>query len=192
MRTRLNETHRSLLRKFAQEHTACPKEQKARDKTYERASRLVREAIEKRFPPADMAVLLKYEVAAPDLCIQGGSPSGQFVGFEYTAAEDAPTVPRRYCSSRSIPFTQTAVDAIESYTKAKDACEIALTKKLDAYSTLIRTARTFEEVVDVWPAVAALREQIVVPSTALIALSPETVDFIRSDNAGANAFAEAA
>jgi hypothetical protein len=184
-KTRLNQAHREMLLRFATDNLSCPAEEKARAKAYERASRLVRDAVEKRFPSDDMAVLTKYNCSYPDACIRGGSPSGQFVGFQFDKKEDAPIVPDHGCSSRSIGFTQATVDAIEAFEKANNLLKDARQKKIDAYRTLIGTARSFEEITAVWSAAEALAEKIVARTTALIALSPEVVEFIRDDNAGA-------
>lgn len=186
-KTRLNETHRGLLRDFAEGSVASPKVQSLRDKAYAKAARLVSEEVQKRFPPDKMATLAEYGCAAPDFCIRGGAPTGQFLAFRFDAADAlAPMVPAFNCSSRSIPFSARAVEAIEACTKAADTLKKARDEKLTAYRSLIITARTFEDVIAVWPAAEALRDKIVRSSTSLVALSDDVVSFIRADNAGAD------
>lgn len=183
-KTRLNAHHRDALRRFADEHISCPKEDAANTKAYERASKLVREDAEKKYPPSDMAVLEKYDAAGKDTCINGGNPSGVFVRFQFTEDEHAPTMPSRYCSSRSISFTQRAADAIDAYEKAKNALEKARSEKLTKYRSLIETARYYEDVLEVWPAAAVLADRITPAATALVTLSDDVKTFIKSDNAG--------
>lgn len=182
---RLNQTHREALRRFAREHVACVPEQKARDTTYRKASTGVRRDVEKQFPTTDMEILARYKVAKPDTCIRGGSPSGQFTAFTFDSKEDAPFVPDRCCSSRSISFAQSTVTAIEAFEVADAALKKAREAKLAAYEALITSARTFEEVVEIWPAAAALADRIGAPSTAIVALSEDVAALIRNDNAGA-------
>lgn len=144
-KTRLNTHHRNALRRFADENISCPKQDAANAKAYERASRLVREDAEKKYPPADMVTLEKYSAARQDTCINGGNPSGVFVRFQFTDDEHAPLMPSSYCSSRSISFTQKTSDAIDAYEKAKTALETARSEKLTKYRSLIETARYFED-----------------------------------------------
>lgn len=183
-KTRLNMNHRDVLRQFAKENISCPKEEAANAKAYEKASRLVREESQKKYPLEDMLVLEKYEVAKRDLCINGGNPTGTYVNFEFLAEADAPLMPKRYCSSRSISFSQKAADAIAAYELTKDALEKARSAKLIKYRSLIETARYFEDVIEVWPAVASLASRITPSATALVTLSDDVREFIKSDNAG--------
>lgn len=192
-KTRLNGNHRHLLRQFANDNLSCPAEKKARDRAYAKAAKLVSEIVRKKFPVADMAILSKYEVGAPDACINGTAPDGRFLRFTFDAEDSLiPVVPNRYCSTRAMAWTVTATEAIDAFEKANNALDKALEAKRVNYQALINSARTFEEVVSVWPAAEALRDKIGAPSTALVALSDDVAAFIRSDNAGAGVTAIAA
>lgn len=183
-KTRLNVGHRDALRHFASTNINCDAEQKARDKAYAKAAKAVRAAVEKRFPVRDMAILEKYSVASPDKCIKGGNPAGAFVRFSFDHKDDGPLCPSRSCGTRSIPFDQATCDAIDSLQKANDVLEKARTAKYAAYKSLVASAVTFEEVLEIWPAAEALRERICARSTALVALSDDIRQFIQTDNAG--------
>lgn len=184
-KTRLNGNHRDLLRRFAMENVRCEAERKAFDRAYAKAAKLVRDAVEKKYPTDEMAVLAKHNVAKPDTCIRGASADGRVIPFNFKSSEDAPVCPQTYCSTRAIPFSQATVDAVLAYDRAKIALDKAEEDKKGKYLSLIRSATTFEEVVDIWPAAETLRERICAPSTAVIALSDDVRAFIRRDNAGA-------
>lgn len=189
-KTRLNQTHRQALVRFAVDNVSCPDEQEARDRDYAAAADLVKADVEKRFVPKDMAVLQKYEAARADHCIQGGSPEGMFLRFQFDSDDDrAPLVPARYCSSRSIPFSDKTAAAIQLVEKSDEALKRAKQAKIEAYKALIFSARTYEEVLEIWPAAAALSDRIGSPSTALAALSDDIAALIRNDNAGSVAAA---
>lgn len=188
-KTRLNMRHREVLRHFASENIVCDVEQKARDKAYAKASKLVRSAVETRFPVRDMEVLKKYSVAEPDKCINGGTPAGNFIRFNFDTDDESPLCPSRYCSSRSISFNQNTVDAIQALEKASNELEKAKSEKYTAYRSLIASCVTFEELIEVWPAAEALRDRICAQSTAVIALSDDLREFIKNDNAGSEAIA---
>ena len=174
---------RRALVRFANENIQTPKETRKAETTYKKAAQMVAADVVKRFPPDDMAVLERYQVARRDECIQGGSPSGQFVRFEFRDGdESAPVVPKRYCSTRSIPFRATTCDAISRYELAKEALDEARATILTDYKALINNSRYFEDVVEVWPGAEALRDQICAQSTALSVLSEDAVERIKASN----------
>jgi hypothetical protein len=185
-KTRLNQHHRDILRSFADQVVKCPAEQKARDKAYAKATDGIRRSCEKQFPAADMAVLAKYGVTTSDLNLEGGSPEGKFIRFSFDRDDEAPPRPgHRYNISR-ISFDAKASQAIEDYDLAAAALKKARDAKLADYKALITAAVTFEDVLDVWPAAAALAEKIRQQQTALVVLSADKIAAIRADNAGAD------
>ncbi|MEM8553010.1 MAG: hypothetical protein AAGF45_11575, partial [Pseudomonadota bacterium] len=62
----------------------------------------------------------------------------------------------------------------------------ALERKQKEYRTLIASAKTFEEVVGIWPAAEAVRPAIEGTMTALSVLSEDLCAKIKADNAGAD------
>lgn len=185
-KTRLNQNHRSMLTAFAEKAIECKAEQKARDKAYERAEAAVVRCIEKQFPPADMQVLKKYAVASDSGCVNGGDPNGAYVRFNF---DDDRVVPLRpgygYRGGASVSFDAKAKELIDVYALAEHALTEARNRKLGDYEALIRTAVSYEDVLDVWPAAAVLSEKIRRQQTALVVLSSDLIATIRADNAGA-------
>lgn len=182
-KTRLNKNHRRMLRRRLEDCDMAPKEQKAADKTYARAAALVRADFDKAYPPEDMALLRKYEVARKDQCIRGATSEGRFIGFEFRHDDDlTPWAPARYCRSRSIPFNTKTLDAIEKAEVAKDALIKAQKEVRDLYHPLINSVRYFEDVVEVWPAAEQWRSRICGQSTAVSTLSEDAIEKIRKLN----------
>lgn len=186
-KTRLNQTHRDILRGFADKAIKCPAEQKARDKAYGRAADAVRRCIEKQFPAADMLVLGRYGVAGVDATIEGGSPEGKYVRFCFDKDDDIPTRPKltHYGTSR-VSLDAKAVGLVDEYDLAAEALKKAREAKLTDYKALVACAKTFEDILDVWPAAMAVAERIKRQQTALVILSADKIAAIRSDNAGSD------
>jgi hypothetical protein len=183
---RLNQSHRYKLVKFAEENVKCEEEYFAAVAARNEASSYVREVFEAKYPPKDMELLLKYGVAHRDTCVKGANSEGTVVGFEFSSEEEAPLVPNcGSCKSRVLPFTDHVCELVFEAARKNADYKKAVGTKLQAYRSLIWDARYFEDVLEVWPAVEALRDQIGAPTTSLTRLSPQIAEFIRNDNAGA-------
>ena len=184
-KTRLTKTHRAKLMHFAKEKINVP-ETKAREAAYLQAAIMVSEDIKKVFPAKDTDVLRRYKVAKRAALIKGCSPEGQFIDFtfEYTC-DQAPWAPDLYNALWSLKLRKATVSAIEKFKTAQYAEEKKISEKLDAYNALVQSAKTFEDVVDVWAGAEALRGKICAQKTALSALSKDQISFIKADNAGA-------
>lgn len=185
MKTRLNQTHRDILRGFADKAIECKVEQKARDRFYAKASEAVRRCIEKQYPAAEMAILTKYGASANKHAVE--------VRFEFDATDEVPPRPSGRYDAGRVSFDAKASEAIDAFELADAALKKARDTKLSDYRALINSAKTYEDVLDVWPAAAALAERIKHQQTSLVVLSADKIAAIRADNAGANlAVAEAA
>jgi len=185
-RTRLLVSAKDSLRRFARQNVAASKEQKALDAAYSKAAKLLMPIIEKRFPTADMELLNKYKVARRDTCIRCVNENGRVVQFDFTN-DDAPLLPDRYCSSRNSTVTKACLSAIDDWLVKRDACEKAEKKILDQYFALIEATRYAEDIIEIWPASEpALAPYVELRKQKLpVAVSPDTIAFIRKNNAGA-------
>ena len=177
---RLNENHRRVLIDYAEQVVDCPKEKAATKKAYDAVAPLVTALVEKMFPPADMAVCKKYDAAWPDTCIKMQMPGGLVDQFTYESEEVAPLVARHNCS-RQIYLAdhkltakfEVWVSAAKHYTETKEAL-------LEKYRAFIRNAKTFEEVLEVWPEAAAIAGRI--HFNLPIALSEDDLALIKRDS----------
>ncbi|MDE2096543.1 MAG: hypothetical protein KGL39_04795 [Patescibacteria group bacterium] len=197
--TRLLESHRSALRDLARRVVDVPAETKAEESAYQRCVPLVRKAVEKVFVPADMAVFAKYELARTDRCLNFQLTAGGYelartdrcLNFQLTAAGveqfcfregDGMTVPsNRGCSSRIYMADDRTTDAITKWKLAYDAQKNAREKKLEEYINFINSARSFEQVLEIWPEASELAPRI--QSNLPVAVSEDTLASIKRDSA---------
>lgn len=73
------------------------------------------------------------------------------------------------------------LDAEESASLRKSDRETSRQALLDAYMALIRGARTYEALLDVWPEASTLRDNIAPANTAVSLLSEDALDLIKKD-----------
>lgn len=179
---RLNEGDRSFLYGLAKERVACPAEEAADKAAYAKAEAVVRKIVETKYPPKDMKLLVKYEVAAPDRCIRLQLAAGGVVEFTFPDEKAAPLTPGRRgygCSSRMYLADEAATPIIAASLQAKDALKKARGRKLEDYKALIWASTSLEQVEAVWPAAAALRPR---KGRALpVVLSDEVIARIKAD-----------
>lgn len=182
MATRLNQEHREALYDLARRVVDCPDEAKAEDAAYKKAAPLVRKCVEVKYPAADMAVLSKYDLVRRDHCIQLQLTAGGVEEFEFRHDEPPPVVASRgSCYGRIHPADEKTTAAVSAWKLAKDANEKARDKKLEQYRAFVRSATTFEQVLEVWPEASALTPNIA--RNLPVAVSVETIDAIKADSA---------
>ena len=187
-KTRLLVSAKDSLRRFARQNVTASKEQKALDTAYNKAAKLLMPIIEKQFPTADMELLNKYKVARRDTCIRCVNENGRVVQFDFTN-DDAPLLPDRYCycSSHNFTVTKACLSAIDDWLLKKDTCEKAEKEILNQYFALIEATRYAEDILEIWPAAEpVLASYVQLRKQKLpVAVSPDTIAFIRKNNAGA-------
>lgn len=178
---RLNEGYRDFLTTLARQVVKCPAEAKAEDAAYKAAAPVVRGIVVARYPAKDMAVLLRYQKAAPDECIHIQLTAGGVAKFKFRADESAPLAPEGSCYGRMYLADEAATKVIETYRVALDAHAKALKAKLGDYCALIRGAVHLDEVEEVWPEATQLRERN--SRTLPMVLSEDVIKRIKADAA---------
>jgi hypothetical protein len=153
------------------------KEKKALDAAYVKAQVLVRKAVEAKYPPSEMRVLKKHQCSEVDTEVRVQFPNGVVQQFVFSN-EDAPLIPNHYEAKRRIYLVDaTTATAVEKWVDARDAHKAERKRRLDAYKALIQGASYVEDIVSVWPEVAA-----VIPAQSLpIALGPEQIAVVKQD-----------
>jgi len=177
---RLTENHRRWLRLLARNTVKVPDKQAAYDAAYAAAAPLVRKLVEKRYPPEDMKLLAKYDVAGPDCCIRVILTAGGVEQFEFRTDEESPWRPDRAgCRSHLYQADDVTTAAVQAYVAAMDALREATDAKLRDYNSLIGHSKKLEEVEAVWPAATALRATL--DRTLPVTLSEDVIARIRAD-----------
>ncbi|MGX1098877.1 hypothetical protein [Amorphus sp. MBR-141] len=183
---KLNKDRRKILRDFADKSVTYPEQESVIEGTYRRALGLVRSEMAKRYPEADMEVLRHYKCAEHVQAVFIADVGrDRHVTFTLRQADrQSITRPRVNYGAAEVMSAET-YEAVVTHNAAIGAHRRALDEKLTNYRRLIHGARTLEEVLDVWPAAAAVADEVRAASGALMPLSQDVRDFIASDNAGA-------
>lgn len=179
---RLLQSHRDFLHAMAGEQVKCPAEEAADAKAYAKAMPIVRKIVEKKYPPADMKLLAKYEAAVPDRCIRLQLAAGGVEQFCFRDEADFPLRPNGYnggCNRHIYATDEKATEIVSACLTVAAAFKKAMATKLGDYNALIDHSTTLEQVEGVWPAASALRVRLnrAVP----VVLSDEVIARIRAD-----------
>jgi hypothetical protein len=186
---RLTERDRIALFAFAKKQIEATEDRAAMDSAYEYAAEAVSEAVKKDNPPSDMKVLIKYDLAHLDRCINISTGGMDFDQFHFR--DDDKRTPMRPYSRRGCGYGQRspillegdAADRFRAYLAATKVYEASIKARGNDFKSLILGTTTFNALAEVWPAVEAMREKVVGTSTALAALSAEVVNRIKADPA---------
>lgn len=152
------------------------KEAATLEAAYKKAEPLVRDMVEKRFPPKDMEVCNKYSAARNDDCITIQFPDNSFHQFSFTKGT-GPLVVSRSCSSQCYIANVTTAKAVDAWIDATKVYKEERNKRLTAYKALLQGSTYLDDVILVWP-----EARNIIPLNALpIALGPEQIAIIKSD-----------
>lgn len=178
---RLNNEHRLFLRRLARNNISCPAEAKTDAEAYEKAAKVVRAAVLERYPTKDMNVLRRYNVAYRDTCLRFQLTAGGVVQFELRgqAEEVGLWVPDLRCSNHIYQIDEAGSALVVASLSAAGALDEAIERKHADYVALIAASQTLEQVEEVWPEAAVLREHVgrSLPSV----LSDDVIARIRED-----------
>lgn len=179
-KTRLCDWKRRDLKDLARKLVECPKEAAATERAYATAEPLVRATVEKIYPPIDMAVCAKYKAAHVDDCIKVKDTLHDITLFVFEK-HTGPLVTQPTYSGKIYEIDAKTTKAVGRWNTATKAHKEAVKAKLGDYNALIATARTFEDVAEVWPEADILRDKLCNPGTALVTLTPGVVTRIKKD-----------
>jgi hypothetical protein len=184
---RLNNGNRRDLRTLAWRMIRETTDTSEVDAAYAEAAKVISEEVSRRYPAEDMAVLAKYEMSHPDTCVYVSRGGQDYDVFHFR--DDDPLTPvrpgSRYDCNRRNPILlqQSAVEALDRFKSANAKSDKDAQRRQADFYALINDAKTFEDVVAVWPAAERLRSLICGTGTAITTLSAEVMDRIKSDAA---------
>jgi hypothetical protein len=151
-------------------------ERKAMDVAYKKVAPMVTKVVVKKYKPADMDVLAKYDLTYLDGCIRLTLSDSRVEEFDYRDGEGV-RVPNHNCHSRMFLADEPLTEAFDAYSKAKQAHEVERERRIEAYRTLIRSAAFVEDLIEMWPEAATL-----LPASAMVAqLTPEQMALVQAD-----------
>jgi len=183
---RLSQGDRDVLYRFALKCVKETQDTSELDAAYDAAAQVVHDALIEKYPQKDMKVLARYDAAVSDACVYVSK--GYYDYDQFCFREGDKRIPLRPtgrgCNSRNAFMLEGGREDIYStYTKAKGAHDAAVKQRYNDYKALIYAAKTFNEVVEVWPQADNLRTTIVGSHSALVVLSSEVVERIKADPA---------
>ncbi|WP_068018925.1 Nmad5 family putative nucleotide modification protein [Rhodoplanes sp. Z2-YC6860] len=143
---------------------------------YLKAVALVKPIIEKKYPPRDMRVLERYRSVSGYTEFKLQSPDGTVDQFTFEK-DDRPLTPYNTEYRQIYLADARAFAAVVAWSAASDAFKKERQKRLDAFSSLVRSVSYVEDVAEVWPEAAAL-----LPARELTApVAPEQIAIIKAD-----------
>ena len=188
-KTRLNESSRDILLKFVRDTiVALPSQHEKETELYEKARSLVSKYLLTKYPTKEMKVLKKYGCTIIDKCIAFTMPenSSRYKQFNYRDEDESmiPIIPNTKATyNKKTPHldeTGEILDAIEALEAFREEVKEDLLVRKQAYQSLIRQSRTFEDVQDVWPEVSALAVKITA-SKPLMIMDSTLINKIKQD-----------
>jgi hypothetical protein len=183
---RLNTTHRNILKEYGQAKIKTLIDRTRQDKLYAAILEAANKAISNKYPEKDMAVLRKYKLVRTNYCLKFQFPSGRVDGFTFNWGKNDPTpidMPARSgCVSNDVfPMDKDFEAAYDEYAKVLEANKLALHAKERQFDALIDSAKTLEDVLDIIELPPEILERLGRKSTALVALSSETLESLKAD-----------
>ncbi|MBO6507330.1 MAG: hypothetical protein JJ979_02400, partial [Roseibium sp.] len=157
-KTRLNADIRNRLRNFAKKNVSVAKEERSLERAYAKAAKLVTEAVRKKCPENEMAVLKKHDVTIEEREFRLADASARVTQFTMRRP-DCLSVPRSYRYNAVFAASNACMKAVDDWELKESAHNEARKKVLDRYYAVIAASRYVEDVIEVWPAVSPILEQ---------------------------------
>lgn len=141
-------------------------------------------AIRTKYPEADMAVLRKYELARVDRCLKFQMPSSRVDGFTFNADCDLADIPHRrgcgYYNNDVFPVTEAFEKAFDLHAKHKLEADKLEQEKIGQFRGFLNACKTVEDVLEVISLPEDIRKRLGADSTALVAVTAETVKSLKA------------
>lgn len=167
---------RERLQSHAEKIVQPAAEKKALEAAYSKALPLARALFQKKYPPADMRVLLKYKTAHPQGSIKMQFPNGVVTHFLFYS-DDQPIAPDVNRYDEIFLADAALASAVEKFQAASEAYVAERKRRLAAYRALTLGASYVEDVIEVWPEASG-----VLPVDSLpIPLGPEQIALVKAD-----------
>lgn len=181
---RLSGSDRSIILNFANKQIKATADTEAVDIAYEAAADAIHKVVVARWPQKDMRVLQRYDVADEDACVYVSTGGYNYERFTYRDGDKRIAIrPNRNCSRQPIMLEGSDETAFDAYCAATKAADAANNQRLADFRALINGTLTFNALVEVWPALEALRTTICGNRSAVQILSADVVSRVQNDAA---------
>jgi len=179
----LNKTHRDILLEYGQQKIASLIDRSREKELFELVLAKGNEAIRKKYPEADMVVLRRYNQNRFDSCLRFQFPSGRVDCFSVpyeqreTMLADIPS--GQGCMA--YPVDADCEAALDEHTLVRKSNDDEQRTKNASFLALVNAAKTLEDVLEVIDLPADVQSRLGKQSTAMVALSPDTLTQLKDD-----------
>jgi hypothetical protein len=180
-KTQLNKARRNIIEEYGFKHIESSIDRAQEDDLLQQLISYANEAIRKKYPETDMVVLRKYDVVRTDRCLRFQFPSGRVDGRSFPCDAPIADMPRSSgCYSGEVFAVSAECEQVfDAYTAEFQANYRLRDDKKRQFLDFVTASRTVEDVLEVIDLPADVRQRLGHRSTALIAVSPESVSALR-------------
>src|SRR5579864_1885410 len=182
---RLNKTSREILMAYGQEKIAGLIDRSREKVLYNTLLEGANRAIRAKYPEEHLVICRLYELTRTDYCLRFQFPSGRVDGVNFAPVDasricDVPS--GRGCYSADVfPMDKAFEDAYDEHTKLKRANDEEERERNAGFRSLIAASKTLEDVLEVIDLPEDILERFGRKSTALVALSTDTLRSLKQD-----------
>lgn len=181
---RLNKSHRDLITEYGTKHIAATIDRSKEAKLLQVMIDGANSAIRVKYPESDMVILRKYKLERVDRCLKFQFPSGRVDGFRFEledAVVDMPCKAGCYSSSGDVfPVSEKFEKAFDDRAKLKTENDKKQREKLNQFYSFLAACQTVDEVLEVITLPDDIRKRLGHTSTALVAVSSDTVKSLKA------------
>jgi hypothetical protein len=180
-KTQLNKVRRTIIEEYGFKHIESSIDRTRENDLLQQLIRYANEAIRAMYPEADMEVLRKYKVVRTDHCLRFQFPSGRVDGRSFRSDAPLADMPQPSgCYSGEVFAVSAECERVFDAYEAEFHANYQLKDvKRRQFLEFVAASRTVEDVLEVIDLPAEVRERLGHRSTALIAVSPESVSALR-------------
>lgn len=180
----LSNTRRDVIREYGSKHIKAGID---RSKEQKQLAVMLKEAnttIRRKYPEADMAVLRKYALSQVDRCLKFQMPSGRVDGFTFNADCEVADIPYRkscyYGNGDVFPVSEAFEKAFDLHAELKSDADKLEHEKHQQFISFLNACRTVDDLLEVIPLPEDIRKRLGADSTALVAVTAETVKSLKA------------
>ena len=181
---KLNKSHRDVIQEYGLKHIASTIDRSKEEKQLAILLEGANAAVRVKYPEADMVVLRKYKLERTDRCLRFQFPSGRVDGFNFMADAKVVDMPYKggchYGSGDVFPVSEKVEKAFDEYARLKGENDQKLAEKTQQFFSFLAACQFVDEVLDVISLPEDLRKRLGQSSTALVAVTPETVKSLKA------------
>lgn len=181
---KLTKAHREVIQEFGLKHIATSIDRAKEQKHLRTMIDGVNAAIREKYPEDDMVVIRKYNLERTDRCLKFQFPSGRVDGFSFRPDAEIVDMPSNrgcgYGRNDVFPVSAAFEKAFDEHAKMRAENDKKQAEKSGEFIAFLAACQYVGEVLDVIPLPEGIRKRLGHSSTALVAVTPETVKSLKA------------